>query len=1041
MVRVSAACKHARVTPHPPEPDPSEWRHRLDEVLAAARASAPRVGDTSPLALQVRVDGLVRDAARRRAGRPHELSVSVRAVRLGANGQWAGGWEVSWDALRREDLSGRWEPRAREWLAELGAMRSQGYWGSSEWTDLADFSPRLLWPHLRRGRERGVPFVGTAKTDVVALAGAAELVVDLARDGDALRLTPTLLFDGEPDPSPLRGTAGTHGLFAVTPPQARGAVRGAPRGAARPGTKAWTVTLGPTAEPLSAAAAALLDLDGEVEVPESAEEQLRSEYLPVLRQQVTLASADGSVVVPAPDVPTLVLTATFQDASSAVLTARWSYSAPSEADGGAPGRGRVHPFEAWGADVAGRDLAAEREILARAEAVAHEAGFGDYMVTARLEALGLGALDLAEELLPALSAVDGVRVDAVGQPEYTELTADPVISLEARDATDADWFDLAVTVTVEGRAVPLGNLFEALAKGRQRLLLVDGGYVRLDHPSLERLRLLISEADRISDRRSALRVSRHQAGLWDDLAELADVVEQSAAWRESVGGLLRLLREGAGEARSSAEAVPVPVPASVRAELRPYQQRGFEWLAFCWEHGLGGILADDMGLGKTLQTLTLIAHAREREPGDPPFLVVAPASVVGNWVREAARFTPGLQVAAVTATSGKKGSAPLAQVAAGADVVVTSYAVFRLDGEAFGALPWAGLVLDEAQFVKNHATQANRRARTLRAPFKLAITGTPLENSLTDLWALLAIVAPGLFPSYQHFREDYVLPVEAASRPDADDALRAAAQKVLARLQRRVRPLLLRRTKDAVAPELPERQEQVIAVELASRHRKVYDTHLARERQRVLGLLSDLEANRVAVFRALTTLRRLALDASLVDPEAYSGVPSSKLDVLFEQLEPVVAEGHRALVFSQFTGYLALVAERASAAGIPFVYLDGSTRGRPQVIEEFKTGTAPLFLISLKAGGFGLNLTEADYVYLLDPWWNPATEAQAVDRTHRIGQTRSVNVVRLVSQGTIEEKVMALKDRKARLVDAVLSDDAALFDVGLKAEDVRALLE
>jgi SNF2 family DNA or RNA helicase len=248
----------------------------------------------------------------------------------------------------------------------------------------------------------------------------------------------------------------------------------------------------------------------------------------------------------------------------------------------------------------------------------------------------------------------------------------------------------------------------------------------------------------------------------------------------------------------------------------------------------------------------------------------------------------------------------------------------------------------------------------------------------------------------------------------------------------------MRRTKEEVAPELPERVEQVVNVELARSHRRIYDTHLHRERRRLLGLLDDFKAHHFEIFRVLTLLRRLALDASLIDPE-YAGVPSSKLDVLFSQLEDVIAGGHRALVFSQFTTYLRKAADRLDAAGVAYSYLDGSTKRRPEVIAGFKEGTAPVFLISLKAGGFGLNLTEADYVFLLDPWWNPATENQAVDRTHRIGQTKPVVVTRLVAQDTIEDKVMALKARKAKLFNAVLDDDGTFSDA-LTAEDIRGLL-
>ncbi|MDN6178007.1 MAG: DEAD/DEAH box helicase, partial [Micrococcaceae bacterium] len=407
-------------------------------------------------------------------------------------------------------------------------------------------------------------------------------------------------------------------------------------------------------------------------------------------------------------------------------------------------------------------------------------------------------------------------------------------------------------------------------------------------------------------------------------------------------------------------------------------------------------------------------------------LVVAPTSVVANWSDEAARFAPDLRVAAIADTQGRA-ARPLAAIAAENDVVVTSYTLFRLDSEAYQSQRWSGLILDEAQFVKNKATKAHHAARDLDAAFKLAITGTPMENNLMELWSIFAIVSPGLFPSALRFAENYQRPIE-----------KQGLDEPLARLRRRIRPFMLRRTKDAVATDLPPKQEQVLNVELAPKHRKIYDTHLQRERQKILRLVEDMDKNRFTIFQSLTLLRMLSLDASLVDPE-YEGVPSAKLDVLFEQLADVLAEGHRALVFSQFTSFLKKTASRLDDEGVDYAYLDGSTRRRSEVIEEFKSGRAPVFLISLKAGGFGLNLTEADYCFLLDPWWNPAAESQAVDRVHRIGQTRNVMVYRMVAKDTIEEKVVALQDAKRQLISSVM-DAGEGFGSAMTAQDIRDLL-
>jgi len=569
------------------------------------------------------------------------------------------------------------------------------------------------------------------------------------------------------------------------------------------------------------------------------------------------------------------------------------------------------------------------------------------------------------------------------------------------------------------------------------LLLVDNSYLSLTQPVFDRLRELIEEARALSEWETGLRINRHQASLWSDFEDLADETDQAVSWRAAVGGLLRLDRAQAdgADAADGGAALPraTPLPAGLNATLRPYQLAGYEWLVFLWEHGLGGILADDMGLGKTLQVLALLSHAVQNpaDPAEPrrPFLVVAPTSVVANWVAEAAKFTPGLRVGSVTSTQATSGRR-LADQARDVDVLVTSYALFRLDFDAYQAHGWAGLILDEAQFVKNRTSQVYRSAVYIDVPFTLAVTGTPVENNLLELWALFSIVAPGLFPSARRFTEEYLRPSERGAANQAE---------LIGRLRRRIRPLMLRRTKDVVARDLPAKQEQVLRIDLDPEHREIYDTFLQRERQKLLGLMDDLEANRFIVFRSITLLRMLSLDASLVDDQ-YAGVPSSKLDALFEQLDEVIAEGHRALIFSQFTSYLALAAARLEQRGVRYSYLDGSTTDRPGVIDEFKTGDAPVFLISLKAGGFGLNLTEADYVFLLDPWWNPASESQAIDRTHRIGQTRNVMVYRLVAADTIEEKVMALKEAKAKLVEAVL-DDESLFAAALTADDLRGLLE
>ncbi|MGB4135559.1 MAG: DEAD/DEAH box helicase, partial [Microbacterium sp.] len=439
------------------------------------------------------------------------------------------------------------------------------------------------------------------------------------------------------------------------------------------------------------------------------------------------------------------------------------------------------------------------------------------------------------------------------------------------------------------------------------------------------------------------------------------------------------------------------------------------------------------GLGKTVQLLAMMQRAYETGER-PPFLVVCPTSVVGAWQEQGARFLPGRRIVAVE----RSRAAEIRDAAARADIVIASYAVMRMGAEEFAAQEWAGLIADEAQFVKNPKSLAHRALASIPADTTIAVTGTPLENTLVDLWALFQLTAPGLFPSPRRFRQEYVQPIEKGKVPENAEGSDFRGRRI-ARLRHRIRPLLLRRTKELVAAELPPKQEQVLHVELSTAHRARYDTVLQRERQKILGLLEDLDRNRFIVFRSLTMLRMLALAPGLID-EADAEMGSRKLDVLVERLDELRAEGHRVLVFSQFTSYLDLAEERLGRAGIRHRRLDGSTRNRAKVIEDFRSGDETAFLISLKAGGFGLTLTEADYVFLLDPWWNPAAEAQAVDRTHRIGQREQVFVYRLISTGTIEEKVLALQQRKARLFTAVM-DDEDLFAQTLTADDIRALFE
>lgn len=979
-----------------------EWEVSLERLLAAPDPEP--VAAASPLALEFEVERM--PAYRGYAGRQ---DLRIRPARQGRSGGWVRSG-ISWEDL--DFVARSYRPEHRELLLQFRAAAGAGARYAlprTPWLSLSTVTS-AFWALLDQAGEAGLTLLA-AKPLLGPLRAAerATVTLDARRAGAAgLLVGPRVVLEGRRLELPSVGVLGepAHGVFTVLP--------------GPDGTEELVVA---RLESLLSRELRQLVVDARpLVVPAQDEPRFLHDFAPELRQKVGLGSSDASVPLPEHVPPVLQLGVAFQPGHRVELD--WSV----RYEGG--GQLRVLALADPPDRAAGRDLAAEAELLAAlplpyAELPALAVPrVNPPRPAARVALAGADALTFVDRVLPQLEAA-GVRVELAGQVvDYRRSEAEPsvAVSTTERDGS-SDWFDLHVEVTLEGEAVPFDQLFAALTRGDELLVLETGVYFSLDRPELQRLRELIEESRALTDHDGGeLRISRAQASLWEDLVSLGSVLDSATRWTQAVRGL-------AG--REAVEALPVP--AGLRAELRPYQVDGFRWLTHLWSHQLGGVLADDMGLGKTLQALALICHART-EAGAPPFLVVAPTSVVSNWQREAATFAPSLRVVVVGESEAKRGRGkpagqrrPLVELVAEADVVVTSYALLRIDEDAWAGVEWGGLVLDEAQFVKNHRAKTYASARKVRTSFTLAITGTPLENDLMDLWSLLSLTAPGLFPDPDRFTEFYRRPIE-----------RGGDQAKLDQLRRRIRPLMLRRTKESVAPELPPKQEQVVDVVLAPKHLRIYQTHLQRERQKVLGLLEDVDANRFTILSSLTLLRQLSLDAALVDPE-HAGVPSAKTELLVDDLTQLVEEGHQALVFSQFTSFLGRVRERLDAVGLPYAYLDGRTRNRDQVVQRFRDGEAPVFLISLKAGGFGLNLTEADYCFLLDPWWNPAAEAQAVDRTHRIGQDKTVMVYRMVAQDTIEEKVMALKARKAALFSSVLGEDA-LASSTLTADDIRALV-
>ena len=981
------------VEPSPAGEQPgSNWRRVVapaDEISDGTRLALfvdlklrTRTGQWGPSRLEpATAGGLLR--------RANDVAVGLRpAVRGAAAGSWIRG-DVSWESLRRP--GGPWSAVQARWFAELHSIAREvrtlaTYSDLGEWLVLDTIESGLLWPHLASADDLGIPLVGTAADRRVMLARqtAAALRIERVEDG-GLRLCADISIDGESFTGEAIRAVAASGLYGYR------VIDGAP-----------LLVLAPAH--LDDVTRRLLTDGGSVHVPPAEAGEFLRDHAPLIARRLPVHAGAG-VEVPPPRPPQLRVRVDARSVDRIVVACAWIYP-------GRPPRGFASV-----PDDPERDISFEAQV--RAALATAWGAVTDVVPAAQAEFRDVEAAEFTTRLLPALREIEGVRVEVMGDAgRHRELSGDPRIRISTVDSTDPDWFDLGVQVTIDGRRIPFTPLFTALALRRSKMMLADGAYFSLRHPALDRLRDLIDEAVEMSEWETGPKISRYQLALWSDFEDLADESEAAVSWRAAVHTL------------QDVERVPETiVPDRVRATLRPYQKHGVSWLCFLADHRLGGILADDMGLGKTLQVLAALA-ARREGAGGRTALVIAPTSVIGTWQEESAAFVPDLRVAVVSSTGG------LAAVGE-ADVVVTSYAVLRLDETAFAEREWGWLILDEAQFVKNPATRIHRAVAALRAEVRFALSGTPFENSLIELHALLSITSPGLFPSARRFRDEYVGPIEKGKVPDNVEG-GAYRRARLEKLRRRVRPLMLRRTKAQVAADLPPRQEQVLHVELSDAHRAVYDIALQRERQKILGLLDDLDRNRFIVFRSLTLLRMLSLAPRLIEPEA-SG-ESSKLDVLVAQLEEVIAEGRRALVFSQFTSFLDLTEQALGRAGIGFTRLDGSTADRSGVVSAFRAGETPVFLISLKAGGFGLNLTDADVVILLDPWWNPAAEAQAVDRAHRLGQTRPVMVYRLIASDTIEDKVRALQQRKARLFDAVLDDDD-LFARSLDASDIRGLLE
>lgn len=613
----------------------------------------------------------------------------------------------------------------------------------------------------------------------------------------------------------------------------------------------------------------------------------------------------------------------------------------------------------------------------------------------------LGALYDAGAEAPAMLWPEGQTMKVRG-----ELTPQSLrIKLDDR----RDWFGMSGSIEIDGKEISLSDLLAAVRENRNLVRVGDREFAQISDAFRKRLQQL---GDAVVSERGVMRIADAAAPIVADLLGDDVTLETAARWRET----LRRLEE--------IRDWDPDVPETLQADLRDYQVEGYRWLARLSRWGVGGVLADDMGLGKTVQTLGVLI---DRAVGGPA-LIVAPTSVGDNWIREAARFAPGLNAYSYREHDRQH----LIDSAKAGDLVIVSYQLLQRDAERFASRDWHTLVLDEAQFIKNAATKTSQAIRSIPADWRIGLSGTPLENHLGELWSLFRTLSPGLLGSWERFRTRFAEPIQRHK----DDLRRQS----LAHL---VRPFILRRTKSTVLTELPERTEVTLFAEMSGEERKRYEDARLAAINELSGGESGVPGQgdqRMRTLAWLTKLRQLACHPRLVDKTWRKG--SAKLQLFIDTVQELREGEHRALVFSQFVKHLDLLRAALDERGVTYQYLDGSTPAaeRQRRVDAFQAGEGELFLISLKAGGTGLNLTAANYVLHLDPWWNPAVEDQATDRAHRIGQERAVTVYRLVSKGTIEEQIIDLHANKRELVASVLSgtDEAGRMDTDELIELIKA---
>lgn len=583
--------------------------------------------------------------------------------------------------------------------------------------------------------------------------------------------------------------------------------------------------------------------------------------------------------------------------------------------------------------------------------------------------------------------------------------------IDFNDSVDS--FSVKLTFTVGKETIPIESIQAHIQQGKKYIETEKSGFAEIPMAKIMQLNKGLSNVDAELNEESSYSIKTFRVGFVNELTDLGADLKMSAAFKKFWNKITTF---------STQE--DVPLPKKLNAELREYQKKGFNWLWFLYTYGLNGILADDMGLGKTLQALTLIQKAKEADKKKPS-LVICPTSVVFNWEDEIAKFTPGLKCLNLTGAARKDQFEHIEKY----DVIVTSYALVRRDVDILKSNDFRFIILDEAQNIKNFESVTAQCAKSLKSDHRLALSGTPIENKLSELWSLFDFLMPGFMYDINEFNFRYAVPIQ-----DKGDKLSES------RLKKQISPYILRRMKRNIAKDLPDKVENVAYCQMTPEQKDFYIDVLDSTREEIFGKINNdgFEKSRMSIFAALLRLRQICNHPRLFDKENIRKIKESgKFEHLKTMLEEIISEGHRILLFSQFVQMLDIIKEYLEEKGIRYEYLTGDTKDRGDRVKNFNNDeTIPIFLISLKAGGTGLNLTGADYVIHYDPWWNPAVEDQATDRAHRIGQTKKVFVYRLITKGTVEEKIMKLKERKRDLADTIISADRSI-EKNLTLDDIK----